>query len=970
MGVLAEPLLDESRLTRTLFSYDASLYRVVPQAVAQPRNVDELVGLLDRARADRTPVTMRGAGTSCAGNAVGPGIILDTSRYLTSIDGIDAEEGTARVEPGVVQAQLQKAAASHGLRFGPDPSTFNRCTIGGMIGNNACGPRALGYGRTADNLVAVDVITGTGERLQLDSRVDLRSSESPTLRALHQLVMANLGVIRTEFGRFSRQVSGYSLEHLLPEHRFDVTRFLAGSEGTLAVVAGAEVRLVRTPVHTVVVVLGYTSMAEAADAVPAVLRHRPVALEGLDARIVDIARRRGPVPDLPTGNGWLFAELAGDDLDALRDAGRALLADAGAVAGALVDDPSRQATLWRIRADGAGLAETSLARPAYAGWEDAAVPPERLGGYLREFDALLTEHDLQAAPYGHFGEGCVHARIDFPLLAADGPARLRAFLLDAAALAGHHGGSMSGEHGDGRARSELLPAMYSPQALALFAAVKHIFDPDNLLNPGVLVDPAPVEANLRTELARSPLALAHPRLAAGVHRCSGVGRCISHHGDDADIMCPSYRATGEEKDSTRGRAHVLAELLGGTLPGGFAAPEVAEALDLCLACKGCARDCPTGVDLASYKSQVLAETYRGRLRPRSHYALGQLPRWARLITRVPGLAAVANWMLATPGPAHLVRWLAGVDQRRSLPRFASRTARQEIPAFAGMTKEDAGMTEEDAGMQAGDPGTIQEHGTPSRRAHPSSRHPSPSRHPRAGGDLRPVALWVDSFTDCFEGTHLPALVKVLVDAGWAPELIDEPACCGLTWITTGQRDEATRRLRQAVGVLHPYAAAGVPILGVEPSCLAVLRSDAAELLDDPRVAEVAAATRTLAELLAETPGFAPPDLTGHELVVQPHCHHAAVLGWQADAALLNRTGARVRTLGGCCGLAGDFGVEQGHYEVSVAVAEQQLLPAIRAAGPAAIVVTDGFSCRTQVADLAGRQALTLAELLALHLESA
>ncbi len=910
------PRLDDTTLTRALYSYDASLYRVTPQAVARPRDAAELAAVVDLARERRMPLTMRGAGTSCAGNAVGPGIVVDTARHLTAVTAIDPDRATARVEPGVVLARLQQVARPHGLRFGPDPSTHNRCTMGGMIGNNACGPRALGYGRTADNLVSLDVITGTGERLTLDTGTDLRAGGSPTLQRLHALVMDNLGVIRTEFGRFSRQVSGYSLEHLLPEQGFDVTSFLAGTEGTLAVVTGAVLRLVRDPAHTRLVVLGYASMADAADAVPALLAHRPVALEGLDRRIVDAAARRpgaGEPPALPAGDGWVFAELAGEDAAEVDARAAGLLASAGALGGRVVTAPAEVAALWRIRSDGAGLAETSLPRPAYPGWEDAAVPPHRLGAYLREFDALLVAHGLHAAPYGHFGEGCVHARIDFPLDRPDGAAALRAFLMDAAALAAAHGGSMSGEHGDGRARSELLPAMYSRQALALFAAVKQLFDPDNLLNPGVLVDPAPLDRDLRTAgLATSPLALAHPRLTAGAHRCSGVGRCVSHHPATADIMCPSYRATGEEKDSTRGRARALQSMLAGALPGGFDSPEVADALDLCLACKGCARDCPTGVDLASYKSQVLAERWRGRLRPRSHYALGALPRWARLAAATRAGATLANLVLATPGLAHAARWLAGIDQRRSLPTFRHAARRTlTVPPATG----------------------------------------------------RRVALWLDSFSESFEGSHLPAVLSVLVAAGWAPEVIEEPACCGLTWISTGQRDQAAARLRATLDVLHPYAAAGVPVLGVEPSCLAVLRSDAADLVDDPRLAEVAAATRTLAELLLDTPGYSPPDLTGRRVVAQPHCHHAAVLGWQADADLLARTGATVTTLGGCCGLAGNFGIEKGHYEVSLAVAEDQLLPALRAE-PDATVLADGFSCRTQVADLTGRRALTLAELLA------
>ncbi|MCW5951362.1 MAG: 4Fe-4S dicluster domain-containing protein, partial [Propionibacteriaceae bacterium] len=546
------------------------------------------------------------------------------------------------------------------------------------------------------------------------------------------------------------------------------------------------------------------------------------------------------------------------------------------------------------------------------------VPPAQLGSYLRDFDSLLAEHGVHALPYGHFGDGCVHARIDLPLDAPDGRQRLRAFMTDAAALVGKHGGSMSGEHGDGRARSELLPYMYSPAALSLFAAVKHVFDPDNLLNPGVLVDPEPLDAHVRAvELHGSPLHQRHPAFSAKAHRCSGVGRCVATSPDPADIMCPSYRATRDEKDSTRGRARVLQEMLNGsTIANGFSSPEVLSALDLCLACKGCARDCPTGVDMAGLKSEALAVAYRGRLRPRSHYALGWLPQWGELVTRIPLLPAITNRLLQTPGIVHLVRWAAGVDQRRPMPRFANRAARRTLQA------------------------------------------------PRQTGQR--VALWIDSFSNSLEGNHLPAAVRVLTAAGYAVDVVSQDACCGLTWITTGQRDIAARRIAEATDILHPYVAAGIPILGVEPSCTAVWSSDAIELVDDPRVGEVAGAMVTLAQLLGADAGYQPPDLSGHTIVVQPHCHQASVLGWEAEAALLKATHAEVVTLGGCCGLAGNFGVEEGHYEVSVAVAQEQLLPTLTNCPPEAIVLADGFSCRKQVSDLTDRQAMTLAELLAAH----
>ena len=915
---------DGSSLARAMYSTDASLYRVVPQVVVRPRDVDELVATVSVARETATPVTMRGAGTSIAGNAVGPGIVVDTARHLDRVLEVDPEAGTATVQPGTVHATLQRAARTHGLRFGPDPSTHTRCTIGGMIGNNACGSRALGYGRTSDNVVGLDVLTAAGDRLRLPAE---GAGDAGLLADLGTLVDRHLATVRTESGRFGRQVSGYSLEHLLPENGRDVARFLVGSEGTLAVVLGATVRLVEDAPHRALAVLGYATMFEAADAVPGLLGHPLVACEGLDARIVDVVRATGKrVPELPDGGGWLFAEVTGSTRSEAEAAAGAVARDAtaaGAVDARVVGGVSEQAALWRIREDGAGLAARSLGRQAQAGWEDAAVPPARLGGYLRDFDALLREFGLDGVPYGHFGDGCVHVRIDFPLRSPEGPGVLRRFVEAAADLTAGHGGSLSGEHGDGRARSELLDRMYSPEVVSLFGAVKHLFDPGDLLNPGVLVAPRPVDADLRLA-ARLPeprhrLRLVHDRgsVVEAVHRCTGVGKCVADNTGAGGVMCPSYQATREEKDSTRGRARVLQEMVNGeVVRDGWRSPEVHEALDLCLACKGCASDCPTGVDMATYKAEALHQRYRRRLRPRSHYALGQLPRWARLTQPV---APLANRVMGLGAVQRLAKAAAGIDARRSVPPFA----RQSLRGWARRGSRVAG--------------------------------------PGHGYD---VVVWADSFTDSFASPSGRAAVAVLEGAGLRVGVVGEPACCGLTWISTGQLDAARRILRRTVGVLHPYVAAGVAVVGLEPSCLATLRSDAVELLDDPRAAEVAAGVRSLAETLAGVPGWEPPDLTGTEIVVQPHCHHASVVGWAPDAALLERTGARVTRVGGCCGLAGNFGVERGHYEVSVRVFEHDLAPAVRAAGAGAVVLADGFSCRTQLADLAGVPALHLAELLA------
>ncbi|MBD8059375.1 FAD-binding oxidoreductase [Cellulomonas sp. JH27-2] len=933
--------VDDSTRRRAEYSTDASNYRVVPQVVVFPQDTDDVEAALTVARDAGAPITSRGGGTSVAGNAVGPGVVLDFSRHVNRILEIDPEARTARIEPGVVMASLQKAAAPHGLRFGPDPSTQARATLGGMIGNNACGPRAVAYGRTADNVLALDLVDGTGRRIAAGA-----GTLDPVL-GLADLVRGNLDIIRTELGRFGRQVSGYSLEHLLPEKGTDLAKALVGTEGTVGTLLGATVRLVPIAAAPVLVVLGYPDMPTAADAVPALLAHAPLAIEGMDSRLVDVVRRvRGAsaVPDLPPGAGWLMVEMGGETLDAAMDAARALAADAGTTAVAVFPPGPEATAMWRIREDGAGLGgRTPSGEQAWPGFEDSAVPPERLGAYLRELEALMAAHGVDGLAYGHFGDGCVHLRLDIPMERSGDP--LRAFMTDAAHLVATHGGSLSGEHGDGRARSELLPVMYSERAIELFGQFKGLFDPRDLLNPGVLVRPAAVDADLRRPHARPLLAttgfsFAHDAgdLTTAVHRCVGVGKCRADNTAAGSFMCPSYLATKDEKDSTRGRARVLQEMANGTLvTGGWSAPEVRESLDLCLSCKACSSDCPAGVDMAQYKSEVLHQTYRRRLRPMSHYALGWLPRWARLVTSSKTLATLANAVLRVRPIAKAVLAGGGMDTRRTMVTFAPEPFRAWV------------------------------RGTGAQQVTVGGGVPSSS-----GDDRRPpVLLWTDSFSDALSPSVAQAAVTVLRDAGYEVLVPDHQACCGLTWISTGQLDGAKKQLTHLLEVLGPFAVNGIPIVGLEPSCTAVLRSDLLDLLpDDPRAVAVARETRTLAELLTAPTPIGPgdrwqvPDLSDVTAVVQPHCHHYSVMTWTADRRLLTDAGAQFSAMAGCCGLAGNFGMEKGHYDVSVAVAENSLLPALRAAEPGDVYLADGFSCRTQGEQLAGVAGVHLAELLA------
>ena len=1076
--------VDASVGTRARYSSDAGLTRIPPLAVAFPRTPEQAIAAFEFARAHGVPLTARGGGTSCASNAIGPGLVLDFSRHMNRVLSIDPEARTATVEPGCVGSTLQAAAAKHGLRFGPDPSSQNRATIAGMVANNACGPHATAWGRTSDNIVALDCVDGRGRRFTATTGRDSALRDVPGLATL---IDSHLAPIRTQLGRFKRQVSGYSLEHLTPEGGRNLAAMLTGTEGTLVLILSVTVRLVPQPDAPVLAALGYRSMIEAADDVPALLAHSPLAVEGMDRRLVDVVRaHKGPgaVPALPEGEGWLLVEVGapGEDVTASLERARALCAASAAVDTVVYPPGTQASALWRIRADGAGLGGRTPPdgagggdQQAWPGFEDAAVPPENLGAYLRDFTALMEEFDIDGLLYGHFGDGCVHVRLAMPLETPAGVAHSRAFLQSAARICAAHGGSVSGEHGDGRARSELLRFMYTPEMLDLFARVKHLFDPDNLLNPGVLAAPMdqaeaasrarararaarsgvvdvlaangvpdsafsdrddaaagrsglapadgasgasgapadgalelqpgvdPLDANLRRVAARpmpadGGFAFTHDGgdFTAAVHRCTGVGKCRA--GVPGTFMCPSYLATRDEKDVTRGRARILQEAANSQLVQAIDSPEVLEALDLCLACKACSADCPAGVDMARYRSEALFRTYRGRLRPLSHYTLGWLPRLTRVTARVPGLAAVANAIMSVAPLRSLAFRIIGLDPRRSMPALQSGTvtawarrhnllagalpagdAASSFTATPGTATRDTAAraaATSSAATSAAATDARERGGTPAscdsarerEAATASSMVGSPVLSgPRDPGG-RPYALvWADSFSQTLDDTGARAVVDVLEANGFAP-IVAPDACCGLTWITTGQLTGAKKHLASLLGVLAPFAAAGIPIVGVEPSCTAVLRDDLMDLLpDDPRSALVSGATHTLAEVLSAVPASSRnlPSLEGVEIVAQPHCHHYSVMGWDTDQTLLESLGAHVTRLEGCCGLAGNFGMEAGHYDLSVAVASHSLLPSL-SAQPDAVYLADGFSCRTQAAQLAGRRGVHLATLLAGH----
>jgi FAD/FMN-containing dehydrogenase len=934
------------RATRAMWSADASNYRRVPIGVVAPRDVADVEAALAVCRAHDVPVLPVGARTSIAGQAVNTAVVLDFTRHLAGLLEIDPEARTARVQPGLVLDDLRDAARPYGLTFGPDPSTHNRCTLGGMIGNNACGSHSVAWGKTVENVPALDVLTYRGERLRLGRGEPAGGPIPEALRRLGERCAAD---VRTGFPDLTRRVSGYNLDQLLPENGFDLARAMVGTEGTCATVVEATVRLVESPPARALAVLGFPDAYLAADSVMAVRELAPLTIEGMDAGLIAALRASNPVERasraLPEGGGWLYVETGGATRAEAESAARAV-ADAMRRHGAtnvVVSDPAAMKQLWRIREDGAGILTRSPdGGEAWPGWEDAAVPPERFGAYLREFDALLAEHGRKGAYYGHFGDGCLHVRIDFDLLTPQGVAGFRAFMEDAADLAVAHGGSLSGEHGDGVARAELLPRMYPPQIIEAFEEFKGIWDPDDRMNPERVVRPAKLDADLRVfvglpTLSDEPvLAFAHDRgsFTRATRRCLGVGKCVTAAGG---VMCPSYRATGAEMHSTRGRARLLFEMAsGGVVEGGWRSPEVAEALDLCLSCKGCKRDCPVGVDMAAYKTEFLAQRYRRRIRPAAHYSMGALPRWLRLVGALPA-PVVAALNAAARGPlAGLAKRAGGIDPRRVIPPLAPRpyTRGARCSRVAPLTSSCSSVT------------LLQSH---------------PAPHGR-------LLLWPDTFTNHFDPPVAAAAVAVLESLGYAVELPDHPVCCGLTWTSTGQVGAARRVLRRSLRRIAPWLAAGVPVVGLEPSCTAALRTDAPELLpDEPLAAAAAAGVRTFAEVLAghadelATAVVAP----GQRALVQVHCHQHADLGVEEDRKVLAALDVDAEMLdSGCCGLAGNFGFEKGHYDVSMACAERVLLPAVRAADADVAVLADGFSCRTQLRQAGQREPVHLAQLAA------
>jgi FAD/FMN-containing dehydrogenase/Fe-S oxidoreductase len=934
--------------TRAVYSTDSSNYRQVPIGVVVPVDVEDVVRAVEVCRTHDAPVLPRGSGTSLAGQCCNVAVVLDCSKYVHRVLDIDVERGLARVQPGAILDDLRRAAESHGLTFGPDPSTHDHCTIGGMIGNNSCGVHSVmaeftGPGpRMSDNVHELEVLTYDGHRLrvgrtseaELEAIVRQGGRRGEIYAALRTLRDTHGEEIRARFPQMPRRVSGYDLDDLLPERGFDVAGALCGTEGTCVTVLEATVHLVPHPPARALVAVAFEDVYRAADAVPTVRAFEPIGLEGFDDVLVEnnrtLGRNAKALERLPDGRGWLLAEFGGQTREEADDRAQGLLRKARRLKGftgeRLYDDPEEEHQIWEVRESGLGATAFVPGKDdAWEGWEDSAVPPEHLGAYLRDLRALFDRYGYASSVYGHFGQGCVHCRINFELTTSDGIAAYRRFVEDAADLVLGHGGSLSGEHGDGQSRAELLPKMYGQDVVRAFREFKGIWDPRGRMNPGKVVDPFPITSNLKLGADYAPREVRthfsypedHGDFAHAALRCVGIGKCRRM---DGGVMCPSFMVTREEEHTTRGRSRALFEMMRGDLPL-WRSTEVKDALDLCLSCKGCKAECPVNVDMATYKAEFLSHHYRGRLRPRQAYTLGLIPWWSRLASLAP---AVANAVSHAPVLSTALKRVAGVSTERDAPRFAPTTFRRWFRA----------------------------------------------RGPRNRGSP-PVILWPDTFVDHFQPEVGAAAVEVLESAGYRVALPTMALCCGRPLYDYGMLDLAERQLRRILDHLRPAIRAGVPVVGIEPSCLAVFRDELPNLFpDDPDAERLSSRSLLLSEFLVrEVRGWEPPTLH-RKALVQGHCHHRAVIGFDAEEEAFRRVGLDVDVLdAGCCGMAGSFGFEAGEkYEVGRRAGERVLLPRVREAEPETLVVADGFSCRTVIEQETDRRALHLAQVIRMAME--
>jgi FAD/FMN-containing dehydrogenase/Fe-S oxidoreductase len=932
---------------RAAYASDASNYRQVPIGVVLPRTAEDVVAAVAACREHGAPILARGGGTSLCGQTVNVAVVVDASKYLDRVLELDAAARTARVEPGVVCDALRASAERYGLTFGPDPATHSRCTLGGMIGNNSCGAHSVMAGKTVENIEALEVLTYDGARfwcgptseVELDAIVRRGGRQGEIYEKLRSLRDRYADLIRGGFPKIKRRVSGYNLDQLLPENGFNVARALVGSEGTCALTLQALARLVASPRERVLLVAGFEDIYRAGDAVPQVLAARPIACEGLDTGIIGGLRERGlkleDIALLPPGNAWLMVEFGADSRDEAVGQAASLQQVLG---GNLLVEKSAIGRIWAIRETGASATALKLKShdgpDPVVGWEDAAVDPLRLGDYLREFQALVDRYGYRTSLYGHFGDGCIHARINFELRTPEGLARWRGFLRDASLLVVAYGGSLSGEHGDGQGRAEFLPLMYGPELMAAFREFKRIWDPLGRMNPGKLVDalgePYRVDEHLRAGPQYRPVTLATRMtflsgegdgFTRATERCIGMGKCRSAEGG---TMCPSYRATKEERYSTRGRGRLLNEMLRGeVITDGWQSEAVKEALEWCLACKGCRSDCPTHTDMAGYKAEFLSHYYERRARPLQAHSMGRIGEWAPLAARLPTLV---NGLAGSAPFSGALKRIAGIAPQRRLPRFAPRSFRAQF----------------DAGHRAQrDPG----------------RSPGGVRR----GD--PVLLFPDTFTNHFRPQTGLAATRVLEAAGARVELPKARLCCGRPYYDFGMLDEAKASLQKILDALAPQIESGIPIVVLEPGCHSVFKDELLKLFPgNACAANLAAQTLSLAEYL-RAQDWQPAALGGRALL-HGHCHQKALGGTKADLALLEAAGIETAAPEtGCCGMAGSFGFRPETYETSVNIANLQLLPKVKQADPDALIVANGFSCREQIEELAGRPTLHLAEVL-------